>query len=110
MPSSIVKIVVYVPESHADAVRKTMGDAGAGRIGNYSHCSFSSKGTGRYLPNEGAHPVIGKVGKYQEVPEVRIEMTCERVILKKVISAMKEVHPYDEVAFYVYSLEDTNSY
>lgn len=101
-----VKIVVYVPKSHADAVRKAMGDAGAGKIGNYSHCSFSSMGTGRFLPMEGAHPMIGEVGKYETVVEERIEMTCERVLLQGVLTAMKKVHPYNEVAFDVYALED----
>lgn len=99
------KIVVYVPESHADTVRKAMGDAGAGKIGKYSHCSFTAKGTGRYLPNNDAHPTIGEVGKYESVAEERIEMTCERNLLQKVITAMKKVHPYDEVAFDVYPVE-----
>lgn len=100
-----VKIVVFVPETHTDMVRKAMGDAGAGIIGNYSHCTFSSKGIGRFKPELGADPHIGEVGKFEEVVEERIETICPREKLKEVIKAIKEVHPYDEVALDVYPLE-----
>jgi len=101
-----VKIVVFVPESHADIVRKAVGDVGAGKIGNYSHCSFSSKGRGRFLPLEGAKPTIGSVGNFEVVDEERIEFVCDKSDLEKVITAMKEAHPYEEVAFDVYPLLD----
>lgn len=101
-----VKIVVFVPESHADLVREAMGKAGAGKIGNYSFCSFSSKGIGRFKPEQGADPHIGLVGKFEEVMEERIETICPRERLEEVIKAIKEVHPYDEVAFDVYPLEN----
>ena len=101
-----VKIVVFVPESHADAVRQAMGEAGAGKIGNYTDCSFSSKGVGRFLPQEGANPTIGKVGELTKVDEERIEIVCPREILTNVISAIKKVHPYEEVTFDIYPLED----
>ncbi|CAN5151640.1 N/A [soil metagenome] len=104
MEATTVKLVVYVPENHADAVRTALGEAGAGTIGNYTHCSFSSRGVGRYLPGEDAHPSIGEVGKYEEVPEERIEVTCESAILQQVVAAVKAVHPYEEVAFDVYPL------
>ncbi len=81
-----------------------MGDAGAGRIGNYSYCSFSVDGTGRYLPLEGAHPAIGSVGKFEEVPEERIECVCERQEAKKIIAAVRKVHPYEEISFDIYPL------
>ncbi|MBP9690972.1 YqfO family protein [Candidatus Woesebacteria bacterium] len=106
MNSTHVKIVVFVPETHTDAVREAMGKAGAGKIGNYSHCSFSSKGIGRFKPEDGANPHIGEVGKFEEVAEERIETVCSREKLQKVIAAIKEVHPYDEVAFDVYPLEN----
>jgi len=73
-----VKIVVFVPRSHADAVRQAMGEAGAGKIGSYSHCSYSVEGTGRYIPLAGANPTIGGVGEYEAVEEERIEAVCER--------------------------------
>ena len=102
--SQNVKIIVYVPVTHADVVRKAMGNAGAGKLGNYTFCSFSSKGIGRFLPMQGAHPAIGEVGKLESVEEEKIEMVCDSSILEKVISAMKYIHPYEEVAYEVYSL------
>lgn len=102
--NNLVKIVVFVPETHTDVVRKAIGNAGAGQIGNYSHCSFSSKGIGRFKPLEGAHPAIGEVGKLEEVGEERIEFVCLKDKAKEVISAIKEVHPYEEVALDIYPL------
>lgn len=99
-----VKIVVYVPQTHADIVRQTLGDAGAGRIGLYSHCTYSLNGTGRYKPLEGAHPAIGEIGKFEEVEEERIECTCEKYKVKQVIAAVRNVHPYEEVVFDIYPL------
>lgn len=104
--SSKVKIVVFVPESQAEAIRQAMGRAGAGKIGNYTHCSFSSKGTGRFKPENEARPTIGQVGKLESVEEERIEIVCERDLLPRVVAAIKKVHPYEEVALDVYSLED----
>ncbi len=106
MESKKYKLIVFVPEANADTVRKAMGDAGAGVIGNYSHCSFSSKGIGRFLPEYGANPAIGKVGTLEEVAEERIEVICEENKLQEVIAAMKAVHPYEEVAYDVYLLEN----
>lgn len=106
MQSPNVKIVIFVPETHTDIIREAMGKAGAGKIGNYTHCTFSSKGMGRFKPEAGANPHIGEVGKYEEVMEERIETVCPREILKDVIKAIKEVHPYDEVAMDVYPLEN----
>ncbi len=106
MDSKNVKIVVFVPETHTDMVREAMGKAGAGKIGNYSSCSFSSKGVGRFRPDQGANPYIGEVGKFEEVFEERIEVICPREKLQDVIKAIKEVHPYEEVALDVYPLEN----
>ncbi len=99
-----VKLVVYVPETHADAVRKAMGDAGAGIVGDYKFCSFSVKGTQRFIPLNTAHPTIGKIGKLEEVQEERIETVCFQKDLDKIIRAIKKVHPYEEVALDVYPL------
>ena len=106
MNSNNVKIVVFVPETHTDVVREAMGKAGAGKIGNYSHCSFSTKGIGRFKPERGANPYIGEIGKTEEVIEERIEMICPREKLGAVIEVIKEAHPYEEVAFDVYPLEN----
>ncbi|MEK7185736.1 MAG: YqfO family protein [Patescibacteria group bacterium] len=100
----LVKIVVFVPLDFADKVRQAMGDAGAGRIGKYSHCTFSSIGFGRYKPLEGANPAIGEVGKLEKVEEERIETVCPKNKAKEVIEAIKKTHPYEEVALDIYPL------
>ncbi len=101
-----VKLVVYVPASHSEAVRQAVGDSGAGHIGNYSHCSFTTRGTGRFLPNEKAQPFIGKPGALEAVEEDRIEFTLQKTSLGRAVSAMRTVHPYEEIAFDIYPLED----
>ena len=102
--SQLVKIVVTVPENDAGRLRQVMGDAGGGQIGNYTHCSFSVKGIGRFKPEPGANPSIGKVGKPEEVVEERIEVTCEQNKIKNVVKAIGEAHPYEEPAIDIYPM------
>ncbi len=104
--SKIVKIETFVPEAYADKVREAMGKAGAGKIGKYSFCSFSVKGTGRFLPGKGAKPAVGKVGKLESVKEEKIEARCERSKLKEVIRAIRKAHPYEEAVIDVHFLEE----
>ncbi len=99
------KLVVYVPETHSEKLREAMGNAGAGVIGNYTHCTFTSKGTGRFKPGEAANPTIGEIGKLEEVEEERIETVCEGDKLDAVLQAIRDVHPYEEPATDVYPLE-----
>ena len=99
------KIVVYVPLFHADKVREAIGQAGGGKLGKYSFCSFSTKGIGRFRPEAGARPAIGEVGKLEEVEEEKIEVTCDSEKVQDVITAIKRVHPYEEVAMDVWPLE-----
>jgi hypothetical protein len=99
------KIVVFVPESHGEGVRQAMGDAGAGRIGNYAHCSFTSRGIGRFKPLAGANPTIGEVGTLEAVEEERIETLCAEDRLKEVLLAIRRAHPYEEPAIDVYPIE-----
>ena len=101
-----VKLVVFTPISHADIVRKALGEAGAGKIGNYDFCSFSSRGIGRFRGNEKSNPTIGEAGKYEEVEEERIEVFVPGDVLEKVIQAMEKVHPYEEVAYDIYPVEN----
>lgn len=100
-----VKLVVYVPVSHADAVRKALGEAGAGKIGNYGFCSFSVRGMGRFTGNENSNPAFGEKGVLETIEEERIEVTVFRPDLERAVKAMKSAHPYEEVAFDVYPLE-----
>jgi len=104
--TSNVKLVIFTPISHADIVRKALGEAGAGKIGNYDFCSFSSRGIGRFRGNEKSNPTIGKAGQYEEVEEERIEVVVPRDILRIVIEKIKAVHPYEEVAFDIYPIEN----
>lgn len=103
MPT-FVKIVLYVPETHADIIRKTLGKNGCGHIGNYDFCSFSVKGVGRYRPDASANPFIGKQGVLEEVAEDRIETICPAERVSEVLAAVKKVHPYEEPAIDVYPL------
>lgn len=106
METKNVKFVVFVPLTHADIVRQVIGEARAGKIGNYDFCSFSSRGTGRFRGNEKANPTIGEAGKYEAVEEERIEVIVPRELLKVVIEKVKAVHPYEEVAFDIYPIEN----
>lgn len=104
MTEEVVKLVVFVPETHADIVREAMGKAGAGKVGKYEHCTFSVKGIARYKPTKGSEPAIGKVGKLEKVVEERIETTCFKKDLDKIVKAIKKVHPYEEVEINIYPL------
>jgi len=96
--SSYVKIRVSVPVKAADKVRRALGQAGAGVQGNYQFTSFSSLGIGRFKPSKGAKPAIGKIGELEEVKEEMIETICHKKLVKKVITAVKKAHPYEEPA------------
>lgn len=98
------KIVVFVPKGHEDAVRDAMAMAGAGWIGNYSHCTFQTQGTGTFKPLERAQPYIGNVGKVEKTDEFRLETIIPESLKRKVLSAMLKAHPYEEVAFDIYPL------
>ena len=100
----MVKLVVTVPESHTEVVRQALGDAGAGVIGNYHHCSAVIKQTGYSIPGEGANPTIGTVGKLEKIIEDRIETPVEKEKLKELIAAIRKVHPYEEPVIDVYPL------
>ena len=99
------KIVVYAPELAAEDLRFAMGEAGAGTIGNYSHCMFTTKGESQFLPGEGADPVVGNVGELTKVEEYRIETLCDAAHLAAVVAAIRKAHPYEEPAFDVYPVE-----
>ncbi|MCE5199045.1 Nif3-like dinuclear metal center hexameric protein [bacterium] len=98
------KIVVFVPDEAVEPVRNAMAEAGAGRIGQYTHCSFRVKGTGSFVPLPMADPYVGDIGKLAEVDEYRLEMVCVGSWVQNVLEAMVEKHPYDQVAYDVYEL------
>jgi dinuclear metal center YbgI/SA1388 family protein len=102
--ATLFKIGVYVPETQAEIVRSAMTAAGAGAIGEYSDCSFTITGEGRFKPSHFAKPHIGTANNLEIVPEVRIEVTVPTHALGAVKSAMYQAHPYEEVAFDVLPL------
>ncbi|MGX9792290.1 Nif3-like dinuclear metal center hexameric protein [Mycobacterium sp. MMS18-G62] len=102
--ADVDKWVVFVPAGDAESVREAMFGAGAGHIGDYSHCSWSVSGTGQFLPHDGASPTIGKVGSVERVSEDRLEMIAPSRLRAHVLAALRGAHPYEEPAFDIYSL------
>ena len=104
------KLVVFVPISHFEQVRKEILDQGAGHIGNYSHASFSVKGQGSFKPLAGSDPYQGQKQEFTEVQEYRLETIVAGSELAKIKEKLLAVHPYEEVALDVYPLENNKQY
>ena len=102
----LTKITVFIPKENADLVLKEMFAAGAGKIGNYSECSFQVSGIGTFTPNELANPTIGEKNKAEKVEEIRVEVLVPEHLSEKVLNKMKTAHPYEEVAYYHQKLEN----
>jgi dinuclear metal center YbgI/SA1388 family protein len=100
------KIVVFVPERDADAVLDAMACAGAGSIGEYERCAWTTSGTGTFVPSDRANPHIGQAGQPERVTESRVEMVLPRAARAAVVAAMRTAHPYEEPAFDVIELAD----
>ena len=105
----LAKIVVFVPEEARERVTTAMAQAGAGVIGDYSICSFRTPGTGTFKGSATTKPVIGRPEKLEEVKEVRLEMIVPRARVRETVEAMKRVHPYEEVAYDVYRVENPSA-
>lgn len=106
LKGSLAKIVVFVPVSHNDKIMEAMARAGAGVIGEYSHCSFQIPGKGTFKGGDATNPFIGKPGALESVEEIRLEMISPRANIPKIIDALMAAHPYEEVAYDIYSLEN----
>lgn len=96
------KIVVFVPKMYAEQLIDALGAAGAGHIGNYDRCAWSTEGTGTFRPGQTAHPTVGEVGNVERVAETRVEMVLPAANHDQVVQAMRSVHPYEEPAFDVF--------
>lgn len=107
-PSILMKLVAFVPTAHAENVLQSLYGAGAGKIGNYSSCSFQVKGTGSFMPSEAANPTLGQRGLLEKVEEKRIEILFPAHLKNRVLSELKKSHPYEEVAYYLQNLENEN--
>ena len=103
---TLYKLAVYTPMTHEIIVREALGKSGAGYIGNYSNCTFNSSGIGTFRPEDNSNPFIGEIGKIEEVKEVKIETIVPSGLLQKTIAKMIKAHPYEEVAYDVYKLEN----
>jgi hypothetical protein len=95
---------VFVPREALDAVRTALFEAGAGRIGDYEHCSWYTQGTGTFFGGEGTNPSLGEAGREQRVAELRLETVFPEEKQEDVIAALRRAHPYEEPAFDVYAL------
>ncbi|MCA0970058.1 Nif3-like dinuclear metal center hexameric protein [Halobacillus litoralis] len=101
---NLVKLTVFVPEGNADDLRNALSEAGAGFIGNYSHCTYQLSGQGTFKPLEGTNPHIGEQDKLEVVDEKRIETIVPKSKLAAVLKSMHASHPYEEVAYDLYPL------
>lgn len=102
------KIVCFVPENSAEEVRSAIFEAGAGTIGNYDNCSYNTSGYGTFRAGENTNPYVGEKGKTHFEKETKIETIVPSHTVGKVISAIKNSHPYEEVAYDIYPLNNTN--
>ena len=109
-PSTIRKLITFVPVESASDVRQALFKAGAGSIGNYDHCSFNLEGTGSFRGNEDSNPVKGEKGELHFEKETQLGVTFPKHLEGKVLQALFSSHPYEEVAYEVYSLENTNQH
>lgn len=106
---NLFKFIVFVPEGYQTIVREAMGEAGAGWIGAYSHCTFMTEGMGSFKPLAGANPFIGKPGQLEEVHEYRVESIVPESKISGLVKKVLEVHPYEEVAYDIYPLVNSDS-
>ena len=107
-PNVLRKMVVFVPRSHVEEVRTALFDAGAGQIGrHYDQCSFNTAGYGSFRPLEGSEPTLGEIGTQERVEETRIEVVYTRSVERKLLLALYEAHPYEEVAYDLFDLQNT---
>jgi dinuclear metal center YbgI/SA1388 family protein len=101
---NLLKLVVFVPESHSEKVSQALFRSGAGNIGNYKNCIFSSTGEGSFLPKSGSNPYMGKKGKLEKVKEEKLEVVFPDYLLSNIIQSMNSAHPYEEVAYDIFKL------
>jgi dinuclear metal center YbgI/SA1388 family protein len=107
--SSFVKLVVFVPKTHLEKVRDAVCAAGAGKIGRYDTCAFSVEGEGTFRAGEGTKPFLGSVGKLERAREARLETVFPRGLKKRILAAMRAAHPYEEIAYDLYRVEQSPS-
>ncbi|MBL7843187.1 MAG: Nif3-like dinuclear metal center hexameric protein [Cyclobacteriaceae bacterium] len=107
-PNTLSKLVTFIPLTDSEAVLAELYKAGAGQIGNYKNCSFQVTGTGTFMPNDQANPHIGKVNQQELVNEIRAEVIFPSHREAQIIQTLKKAHPYEEVAYYITTLNNEN--
>jgi len=107
--NSLKKLFTFVPVEKAADVRQAIFSAGGGKIGNYSECSFNVEGSGTFKAGEGANPFVGEIGQQHQEQEIKIEVIFPSFLENKIIASLKSSHPYEEVAYDIVSLSNTNS-
>lgn len=108
LEKKLLKLVTFIPESHLDKVRDAIFNAGAGSTGNYDRCGFVAEGTGSFRGNEDSDPFVGEKGKMNFEKEVRFETVLFSHNRDRVVKALIDAHPYEEVAYDLYPLENRN--
>lgn len=106
--NSLVKLVTFVPKDHTNTLLEALHAAGAGQIGNYKNCSFQLDGRGTFQPDENAHPYLGEQGRQEWVNETRVEVILPAHRQRDVMQALRNAHPYEEVAYYLTPLMNEN--
>ncbi len=99
------KLSFFVPSSHKEAVKEALFEVGAGRYAHYDKCSWEVLGEGQFRALQGANPFLGEIEKIEKVQEYKVEMICNDEIIQRAVARLKEVHPYEEVAYDVIRLE-----
>ncbi|MCT4664261.1 MAG: Nif3-like dinuclear metal center hexameric protein [Flavobacteriales bacterium] len=107
--SLLKKMEVFVPKTHAKEVQNALFEAGAGNIGNYDQCSFNTQGQGTFRAKDQAKPFVGNIDERHEEHEVKIEVIFEKHQEYSLVQALKQTHPYEEVAYYILSLENSHT-
>ncbi|AHL35758.1 NGG1p interacting factor 3 protein, NIF3 [Pseudomonas brassicacearum] len=100
------KLCFFVPASHVDVVKSAVFAAGGGRIGDYEHCAWQVLGQGQFRPLDGSQPFIGEAGQVEQVEEWKVELVVADELIRGVVEALKQSHPYETPAYEVWRLED----
>ena len=100
------KLSFFVPDSHVERVKSSVFSAGGGRIGAYDHCAWQVLGQGQFRPLDGSQPFIGEAGRVEQVEEWKVELMVADELIRPVVAALKQSHPYETPAYEVWRLED----
>lgn len=107
---TLKKLITYVPFSHADKVRESLFEAGGGEVGNYKNCSYNSNGKGTFMGNANSNPYYGKPNEYKNLDETKIEIIYAKHLEINILNSLNRSHPYEQVAYETYTLENKNKY